>query len=341
MEYHCKIKYMGRFSDWSEKTKTLLTEKSRILFFGKNKGPAINAEVATSSLSAKLDGIRRPVLFLFGFALAAMLIEVTFQYVIPSKNKKAMKVESNTQPQTYLLSRSSYEPIIQKNIFCPGCEVPNLENRKTERPKDCNRADRLSGSIRLIGTIVLSNPEYSVATLSTGGAAKSFRTGERIDSYGSLFEIRRDRICILKSDDKLAYVDLPGVPKVESSYGAGRTARATTEGVSQVSDTEFEVKRDYLLKSLTDMSVLQTAYATPYFVDNEIQGFRIQSIEPGSPLLGLGLRPNDVITKADNQPITSMAKAQELVAGAASLDSLVITVLRGGSEVNLSFKVAK
>jgi type II secretion system protein C len=183
-------------------------------------------------------------------------------------------------------------------------------------------------------------PEFSVATLSAGGAAKSYKTGEQFDRYGKIFEIRRDRVCILKSDDKLSYVELPGLPKFESS-GGGSSMKVTSEGIAQASETDFEIKRDYLMKSLTDMSVLQTAYATPYFEDNEIKGFRIQSIEPGSPLLALGLRPNDVLLKADNQPLNSLAKAQEILAGASSLDSLVITVNRNGQDVNLNYKVAK
>ena len=88
-------------------------------------------------------------------------------------------------------------------------------------------------------------------------------------------------------------------------------------------------------------SFLNTAFATPYFEDNELKGYKLQSIDPGSPLLSLGLRPSDVIVKADNQPITSIAKAQEIVASASTLDSLVITVLRNGQEVSLNYKVSK
>ena len=115
----------------------------------------------------------------------------------------------------------------------------------------------------------------------------------------------------------------------------------TTAGIAQNSETDFDINRDFLTKSLSDMSVLNTAFATPYFEDNELKGYRLQSIDPGSPLLSLGLRPSDVIVKADNQPITSIAKAQEIVASASTLDSLVITVLRNGQEVSLNYKVSK
>ncbi len=326
---------MGRLSDWSEKTRTFLSEKSRFLFDALEKG-----DEHSKKLIASLGRIKAVMLFLVGFALSALLIEVIFQQLIKPATRRS-KVEIAQKKLYYLQSRTSYETIVQKNVFCPGCPIPDLESRKIERPKDCNKADRLGGSVKLIGTIALDIPEFSVATIVTGGPAKSYKVGERLESYGSIFEIRRDRVCILRGDDKLAYIELPGIPKFEDNKGGRATIQSNVNGIAQASETDFEIKRDYLLKSLTDMSVLQTAYATPYFEDSEIKGFRIQSIDPGSPLLALGLKPQDVLLKADNQPLNSIAKAQEILAGASSLDSLVITVIRNGQEVNLNYKVAK
>lgn len=326
---------MGRLSDWNEKTKTFLVEKSRHLFAALDS----NSE-ASKKLVASMGRIRSVMLLLLGFSLAALLIEVVFQHVLKPTTRKSTP-QVSTKKLYYLQSRGNYDIIAQKNIFCPGCPIPDLESRKIDRPKDCNKADRLGGNVKLIGTIALDVPEFSVATIIASGPVKSYKVGEKLDSYGKIFEIRRDRVCILRSDDKLSYIELPGLPKFQGNTGTSGTVRSTTDGIAQASETDFEIKRDYLMKSLTDMSVLQTAYATPYFEDNEIKGFRIQSIEPGSPLLALGLRPNDVLLKADNQPLNSLAKAQEILAGASSLDSLVITVNRGGQEVNLNYKVAK
>lgn len=317
---------MGRFSDWGEKTKTLFNR------------PKTEGQESPYFLKS-FDRLRIPLLFLMGFALSALVVEVVFQYIVPPSRKP--RFDMATKKLYFLQPRSSYDTITQKNVFCPGCPIPDLESRKVERPKDCDKADRLAGSIKLIGTIVLSSAKYSVATMASGGPAKSYRVGDQVESYGSVFEIRRDRVCVLKSDDRLVYVELAGVPRTTGGGGATATRPTAVEGIAQASDTDFEIKRDFLMKTLSDMSVLQTAYATPYFEDNEIKGFRIQSIDPGSPLLALGLKPNDIITKADNQPINNIAKAQEILAGASTLDSLVITVQRGGQDVNLNYKVGK
>lgn len=326
---------MGRFSDWSEKTRTLLREKSQVIL-GKIEGFS-----SGDKMLASLRRLRIPLLILIGFAFSAIMIEATFQYIIPTpKTKRAAPVTVSSKKLTYLQSKSIYEGIAQKNMFCPGCPIPDLESRKVMRAKDCNKAERLSGLAKIIGTIVLSNAKYSVATMSNGGVSKSYRIGDHFESYGTVFEIRRDRVCILKSDERLGYIEMTGVPQTLDK-GMSTPMKTTTEGVSQTAENEFDIKRDYLMKSLQDLSVLQTAYATPYFEDNEIKGFRIQSIEPTSPLLALGVKQGDIITKADNQPITSVAKAQEILMGASTLDSLVISVLRNGSEVNLTYKVSK
>ena len=297
-------------------------------------------EFTTESFINKISPLRVPLLFLIGFGIAALTIEIISQYVLTPKSSSRQRAELNTKKLFYLQPFNNYQDIISKNIFCPGCPIPDLEARKVEHPKDCNKADRLGGGIKLIGTIVLNVAQYSVATLTTGGEAKSFKTGDYIQGYGKVFEIRRDRLCILKNDDKLGYIELEGVPK---SIETGMSSRSvvTTAGIAQNSETDFDINRDFLTKSLSDMSVLNTAFATPYFEDNELKGYRLQSIDPGSPLLSLGLRPSDVIVKADNQPITSIAKAQEIVASASTLDSLVITVLRNGQEVSLNYKVSK
>ena len=292
----------------------------------------------------KANSLRVPLLFLIGFGVAALSIEVVFEYILKSSKTNLPRADLNLKKLQYLQPYNNYQEIISKNIFCPGCPIPDLESRKIERPKDCNKADRLGGGIKLIGTIVLNVAQYSVATLSTGGEAKSYKVGDQISGYGKVFEIRRDRLCILKNDDKLAYVEMEGVPKsISSSVESGMSFRPSSNaaGVTQLSETDFDLKQDAFLKSLTDKDVLNSAFAVPYFVNNELSGYRLQSIEPGSPLLSLGLRPNDVIVKADNQPLNSPAKIQELVAGASSLNSLVITVLRNGQEVSLNYKVSK
>ena len=313
-------------------------------FFSKFSQKVSTQDLKTDDLLQKANSVRVPLLFLMGFGLAALSIEIVFEYILTPSKTNRPRGDLNIKKLQYLQPYNNYQEIISKNIFCPGCPIPDLESRKIERPKDCNKADRLGGGIKLIGTIVLNVAQYSVATLSTGGEAKSYKVGDQISGYGKVFEIRRDRLCILKNDDKLAYVEMEGVPKsIAPTVESGMSYRPTSSaaGVTQISETDFDLKQDIFLKSLTDKDVLNSAFAVPYFVNNELSGYRLQSIEPGSPLLSLGLRPNDVIVKADNQPLNSPAKIQELVAGASGLNSLVITVIRNGQEVSLNYKVSK
>jgi hypothetical protein len=135
----------------------------------------------------KLNSLRVPLLFLMGFGLAALSIEIVFEYIFTPSKTNRPRTDLALKKLQYLQPYTNYQEIISKNIFCPGCPIPDLESRKVERPKDCNKADRLGGGIKLIGTIVLNVAQYSVATLSTGGEAKSFKIGETIPGYGKVF----------------------------------------------------------------------------------------------------------------------------------------------------------
>ena len=117
-------------------------------------------EFTTESFVNKISPLRVPLLFLIGFGLAALTIEIISQYVLTPKSSSRQRAELNTKKLFYLQPFSNYQDIISKNIFCPGCPIPDLEARKVEHPKDCNKADRLGGGIKLIGTIVNDKDGY-------------------------------------------------------------------------------------------------------------------------------------------------------------------------------------
>ena len=132
-------------------------------------------------------------------------------------------------------------------------------------------------------------------------------------------------------------------PKDTTLIKSGKSYRPTsrTAGVTQISERNFHIRKDIFLKSLKDPDVLNSAYAVPYFLNNELSGYRLQSIEPGSRLFSFGFRPNDVFLKANKQPLNSPTNVKNFFKEAPGLNSLVITVLRNGQEVSLNYKISK
>jgi type II secretion system protein C len=241
----------------------------------------------------------------------------------------------------HLRSRITYEELVRRNPFCPGCPVPPLEKIRAERKKDCNRARVLGSGPKLIGTIALSDPRFSVATLSDGGTeATAVKVGESFRSIGVVFEIRRDRVCFESSDGNLSYIPLP---EEEIRFGqpiASNLSPSRFEGITKTSETEVEIKRSFLIEKLADPTLLFQAQAVADRDENgNIRGFKVMNITPGSVFEATGIKNDDVILAVNGEPMTSPTKAQQLYSGARDADEVNIEVLRGGQVVKLNFKV--
>ncbi len=258
----------------------------------------------------------------------------------PSKPKVARVV----QDSPYLKNRSQYESLITRNIFCPGCPVPDMKMRAIDRPKDCGRASPFAQtpSLKIIGTIVLSDPKYSVATVSTGSAETvALKKGDDFMEYGKVFEIRRSRICFVDSNGLLHAVDMPDdSPGIR--YGqplATSMPVSNYDGIERASDTNFVIKRSFLMEKINDPALLFQAAAVPYKENGQLKGFKILKIDPGSVYEALGIQVGDIVSGVNGEPMNSVSRAQELYAAANSAKEVNLEVIRNGSPVLLNYKV--
>lgn len=287
--------------------------------------------------------LKFPLFFLFGLLCADLIIRSTsFFFLGSDDDKRARAPKVTVQPKRFLRAQSTYDEIVSKNIFCPGCPVPDMKTIAINRPKDCSKAKPLRSSANLVGTIVLSNANYSVATLIDGSITYALKRGEEFKNYGKVFEIRRTRVCFENQDGLLFYLKLPDVeevtPKVATtSASTGR--QQLSEGIYQTGENDLEIDKSFIVKALGNPNILYEAYATEYKVDGEIQGFRIHSINPGSTIEKLGFKPGDIITEVDGKPMDSVARAQELYNSAATTSDMSITILRDGNRITKSFTV--
>jgi general secretion pathway protein C len=73
--------------------------------------------------------------------------------------------------------------------------------------------------------------------------------------------------------------------------------------------------------------------------NGQISGFRVNYVKKGSFFEKGGLKSGDVIKGIDGSEIKSLADVMKYYTNIESLDSISLTVLRGGSEVELDFSV--
>jgi type II secretion system protein C len=206
--------------------------------------------------------------------------------------------------------------------------------------------------VRLLGTVVSSDPSHSIAMVEKGGGQLVLRTGGELDG-AEVVEIRSESVLLRRNGAvetlRLASVSLPspargGVfpasPAAEdadsdsssrasvtpaqrvtrpTAFNKRRAASgpASSQGSrsSQSAPSEAEVARsnDEMLADLA----AQARFAPVMDNDGKLRGVALMNIASDSTLERLGLRSDDVVIKIQGVPIDSSGRAMSV---ARSLD---------------------
>ncbi|MBS1984762.1 MAG: hypothetical protein JST16_11375 [Bdellovibrionales bacterium] len=284
--------------------------------------------------------LRWPALFIAGALVADLLMQSVGVFFAPSKPTGPTKPRVIVEAP-YVKSLSTYETIVTRNAFCPGCPVPDMKVRALERPKDCNKATPISSGLKLIGTIVLSDSRFSVATVTgEGNDSKAIQVGDTVSGQGKVLEIKRNKVCFLRDDNSLGYIDLP-----EDALKLGQPlpqvfSQMPADAIQKSNDTNFAIKRSFVMEQISKPDLLFQASAAPATCADGSKGFKVSSINPGSLYESLGIQVGDCISGIDGGPM-DFSKAQEAFANIRTRDSVSIDVIRGGNKVTLAYKITK
>ena len=78
---------------------------------------------------------------------------------------------------------------------------------------------------------------------------------------------------------------------------------------------------------------------TPYFVNGELQGYRLYPGTDRDAFRSLGLRPGDLVTEIDGQPLDEPSVAIELFQSAVRGQPVQFSILRDGETVQIEVTV--
>lgn len=231
-----------------------------------------------------------------------------------------------------------FSAIENRNIF-------NVENKIPEPFDqgllDCFSQAKLSSQrIKLLGTIVMTNDDLSVALIEQEGSQNKLAV-KKDEFFGDgqlqAMKVDRKRFCFqVKQTQELEYIEIPDEQNGLTPFREGRV----TQGVNKVGETSYAVKQNYLEQQLKDINnVLQTAKAVPYTMDNKMKGFLIQTIEPDSPFASLGLLQGDVLLSANDVVFDNLGKGVEAFQVLRNARKIDLKILRGGQEIPFSYEV--
>jgi general secretion pathway protein C len=248
---------------------------------------------------------------------------------------------------SHFVDRSQFSVIPNRNLFSSLGIMPDaITANKNTQKKD---ADPIPSNLplNLIGTLVHSNPEKSIAAVEvkSKNMTGSYVTGADIEGLAKVERVERNRVFIRNNNTgAVEYIEMKTANKV--SFDAMKTPAAPTKpGGNEVISTgtnQFQIKRADLLKYTNDLSsVLMQARAVPNRDPNtgEINGFRILDMQPGSIYEQLGLQRMDVLKSVNGEPIDSVQKAMELYNTLKNGNQVKLGIDRGGKTDTMTYDV--
>lgn len=240
---------------------------------------------------------------------------------------------------------SSYSSIASRNMFSSqGIIPPALQSDETKETQELPPIPSQL-PLELIGTLVHSNPEKSLAAiqLKNKNQTLSYSVGKDVDNMARVENIQRQLVFLRNlNTQRLEYIEIKNTSKL--NFDSAKPAlTAGKQDVTKVGDNKFVIKRSDLVKYTSDLSsVLMQARAIPArrAGTGEVYGWKLADIQPNSIFTQLGLQPGDTILNVNGRAVTSVQEAMAMYNEFQNASAINIEVERpNGTKTTLEYNV--
>jgi general secretion pathway protein C len=200
--------------------------------------------------------------------------------------------------------------------------------------QDPDHAPLSSANLVLAGTIASNDPKRGIAIISDGGPAKVYAVGDAV-SGATLHSVYLDHVIL----DRAGSLETLLLPR-QTAPGTVRTA-AVHRGASTATVRAVESVRRMVEK---DPGLLDQVMRTVPSYDSaagKLRGFRAYPGRNRAIFQKLGLRPGDLVTAINGQPLDDPQHSQEVFNTIQSSDSATVTIERAGQKEDLSLNIAQ
>lgn len=286
------------------------------------------------------------LLFVFiGFVVADLLILSYRDLMLPNQTPPARPKKVLNEN---MVSRGAYNTIISRNIFSSDGVIPDALLPKGQDPNKINEQVPVLSQLplNLVGTLVHSNPEKSIAAIEIKGKNQtlSYTPKRNIENLATLLKVERQKIIFRNlNTNSLEFIEMKPFGNQKVSFGAtGPVVPSGTGEVKNLGDNKFTIKRADLQKYLNDLSsILMQARAVPARdkVTGEVIGYRIMDFQPNSIFSQLGIQRMDLIKSVNGEPVDTPQKAMELFNMFKNSNNIKMSVDRGGRSETLDYSI--
>ena len=129
---------------------------------------------------------------------------------------------------------------------------------------------------------------------------------------------------------------MQSVPKKQTAQAANSGVKIQDSGAN----INITVPRDELKNDLKDINkVLQSARVATFYEDGNFVGYRVAMLKPESPLLKLGLKVGDVITRINGSELTNPAALFNMFSQVDDISALNVDMLRNNEKKSLFVEI--
>ncbi len=253
---------------------------------------------------------------------------------------------------------TSADPILARNPFDsvtgPLNRVAEVDSASPNAELDLSDPANAPAcdSVNILVIAKSSDPEWSLAALSTGGPdAKSQLRRRGTDFNGKKVEyVGWDRVWLssngqlcqaqLFKDEATAAAPVATTPPPPRRGGAPGVDPSIAQGIQRVSATEFNIDRAIVDKILENQAeLMKQARIVPEQENGKLVGIRLFGVRSDTLLGTLGMENGDRLQTINGFDMTSPEKALEAYARLRTADHLTVQVNRKGSNMNLDYNI--
>ncbi len=281
-------------------------------------------------------------ILLMSYATADVLILAFRDRMLPTQPPPA---KPRSQSVTTGAHRGAYESVVTRNMFSAKNLIPPPLGGGGDGSGDRDLPPVPSQlPLVLIGTLVHSNPEKSIAAIDVKpkNQVLSFASKQEIEGLATIEKIERMKVIIRnRNSGRLEFIEIKADQKV--SFGTSTRAVTPSNVVKQISENEFAISRNNLNAQLSNFNqLIRQAKALPaYDGSGNIYGFRITQIEPGSVYEQLGITDGCVIRGVNGNPVTSAQQAMEMYSTLRSASRIELQTECDGRTQNKTYNVTQ
>jgi general secretion pathway protein C len=200
--------------------------------------------------------------------------------------------------------------------------------------QDPNNAPLSSANLVLAGTIATNDPKRGIAIITDGGPSKVYAVGENVNG-ASLYSVYLDHV-VLDRGGNLETLLLPRQMAASGARPPMRRGAADTHPVAAVDNIRRLVQQD--------PGILDQVMRTVPSYDNaagKLRGFRAYPGRNRTIFNKLGLKPGDLVTAINGQPLDDPQHSAEVFNTIQSSSTATVTIERAGAKQDITLNIAQ